>query len=148
MYINVWFDFNRDGDWEDVLKCPLGPTTTGLAPEWAVQNEKLEGLQMGLTPLVTRAFRSFSQTPDDPMWMRITLTDGPIDPAHADGSGPLGGYPFGETEDYLVTGSRNEVADICVSKFNDINGNGVYDSNDLGASLAGSSTSEIVEATS
>ncbi|HEY1012618.1 MAG TPA: hypothetical protein VGE07_07935, partial [Herpetosiphonaceae bacterium] len=39
--INVWLDFNRDGDWRDVLKCV---TTDGLlrtVPEWAVANQPI-----------------------------------------------------------------------------------------------------------
>ena len=53
------------------------------------------------------------------MWMRVTLT-APSDPPHgtfgpnlADGRGPIGGFKFGETEDYLLRAKL-----IVVSVFN------------------------------
>jgi uncharacterized repeat protein (TIGR01451 family) len=76
------------------------------------------------------------------MWMRITLTDSPINganhggpfPLSADlgkgGSGPAAGYKSGETEDHLlrfpelVTGKAEK---LCVFKFEDKNGNGRQD---------------------
>jgi len=126
LYINAWFDFNRDGDWEDTFRCAEGPTITGLAREWAVQNEPINVVS-GLQTLTTPDFVSFNPAPGGPIWMRITLTDAPIDSVNgADGSGPLGGYPLGETEDYLVPES-NTVCEICGIKFNDLNGNGVQD---------------------
>jgi len=33
-YVNAWFDWNRDGDWGDVLTCTGGITTS----EWAAPN--------------------------------------------------------------------------------------------------------------
>jgi len=102
LYTNVWFDFNRDGDWEDIQKCPLGPAITGLASDWAVQNEPI-AVGPGTQTLTTPVFGSFNPSPGGPIWMRITLTDVPIDATNgADGGGPLGGYVFGETEDYKV----------------------------------------------
>ena len=50
LYVNVWFDWNRDGDWDDVHAGPGGTE----APEWAVQNE---GLSM-LLPAGVHAFTS------------------------------------------------------------------------------------------
>ncbi len=34
-YVNIWFDWNGDGDWADSLSCPSGPSV----PEWAVRNQ-------------------------------------------------------------------------------------------------------------
>ncbi len=95
-YVNVWFDWNRDGDWEDNVQC------NGVqAPEWAVQNQVIT-LSPGIHVLSTPAFISthppFSGTPP-PIWMRIMITTLASDTD--DGSGMPNGYPFGETEDYF-----------------------------------------------
>jgi uncharacterized repeat protein (TIGR01451 family) len=106
MYVNVWLDYNRDGDWEDSFKCPLGPATTGLASEWAVQNELLPtGTSPGskTTPLFTAA----NLDPGKDIWVRITLSDQPAQVptsgGNPDGQGPTTGFKYGETEDYLWT---------------------------------------------
>jgi hypothetical protein len=112
-YINVWFDWTHDGDWDDQPRCSVDPSTDALAPEWAVQNHVVT-LAPGFNPgLLTPFFRSHNP-PGQAVWMRITLTDGPINAANhggpfftpADlgkgGSGPTGGYQFGETEDYFI----------------------------------------------
>jgi hypothetical protein len=116
-YINVWFDWTHDGDWDDILKFALDPFTTGLAQEWAVQNYVIA--LAPVTTLQTFSTPSFMSPPQHGgrIWMRITLTDAPIDAAKnggpfdttnfpgdlgKGGSGPIGGYPFGETEDYFL----------------------------------------------
>ena len=43
LYVNVWLDWNRDGDWDDTVDCAQGP-----AKEWAVQNQLLFDLSEGL----------------------------------------------------------------------------------------------------
>jgi PKD repeat protein len=100
MYVNVWFDWNRDGDWNDAPKCETG----ALAPEWAVQNQAISIGSAGLHTLTTNPFLPWnpvSKTPL-PIWMRITLSerkwnrDEMLEP----GAGPRGGYELGETEDY------------------------------------------------
>ncbi len=134
LYLNVWFDFNRDGDWSDPLtKCPLGPATTGSFTEWAIQNEQIAVPGPGTYTFTTPPFRAANPTRGSDMWMRITLTDQPIGLAQgADGSGPVGGYVYGETEDYLL---HLAYAEICGIKFHDLNGNGVQDPGEPG--LAG-----------
>ncbi len=123
MYLNVWFDFNRDGDWEDEFKCPLGSTVTGFAREWAVQNHVVTSPGMHLTPL----FTVMNPEPGKPMWVRVTLSESPAPPgtggANPDGRGPIGGYKTGETEDYLV--QSQPAYKICGVKFHDINGDGI-----------------------
>jgi hypothetical protein len=112
-YINVWFDWTHDGDWDDQPRCAVDPSTDALAPEWAVQNY-LVTLTPGFNPVLwTPLFRSHNP-PGQTVWMRITLTDIPINATNnggpffnlidlgKGGSGPVGGYQFGETEDYLV----------------------------------------------
>lgn len=132
LYVNVWIDFNRDGDWDDPLqKCPWGPATTGSFTEWAVQNAPISVVPGGNT-FTTPPFGAANPTRGAEMWMRITLTDAPIAPAQgADGSGPATGYPHGETEDYLL---RLAYTEICGTKFHDLNANGVQDAGEPGLS--------------
>jgi len=133
LYVNVWIDFNRDGDWDDpIQKCPLGPATTGSFTEWAVQNELITVPGPGTYTFTTPPFGAANLTKGSEMWMRITLTDQPIAPVHgADGSGPTTGYKYGETEDYLL---RLEYGEICGVKFHDLNGNGKQDPGEPGLS--------------
>lgn len=108
-YLNIWMDFNRDGDWDDTLTCKYNGQVINV-PEWAVQND------MSTTALVP-GFYTFSTptmwvtnppTPDRPLWMRVTLSEqkAPISAVTgtADGQGSPFGYRIGETEDYLLTG--------------------------------------------
>ena len=110
LYANVWFDFDRDGDWDDTLNCDDGT----MVPEWAVQDQLLAAgtLGLGLNTVATPAFSSWhpvtSSGGDEPIWMRITLSKqkwigSGSAAAPAGGSGPVGGYNIGETEDYYFT---------------------------------------------
>jgi hypothetical protein len=111
-YANVWFDWNRDGDWDDQLDC----NQPGDAPEWAVQNDVLPaGLPPGTYVLATPSFLPHNRAWDVPIWMRISIAEQPA-PLPDDGSqwaignGPAGGYEYGETEDYYVQPPRGEWA--------------------------------------
>jgi hypothetical protein len=124
LYTNVWFDFDRNGTWDDSAQCPNGP----LVSEWAVKNQLLAAgtLSPGLNTVVTPPFTSWhpgdSDTRNKPIWMRITLSEqywwagsGPGMTGNA-GSGPVGGYLYGESEDYYfvpLTG-RNPNPDLNV----------------------------------
>jgi len=127
LWVNVWFDWNRDGDWDDILDCSERPV-----PEWAVQNQYLFNLPAGLHQITTRAFRSWH--PEDwpeHIWMRITLSEQPwkggANPGMRGngGSGPQAGYEIGETEDYYFR------PDISYSVCNDLNGDGSVGMDDL-----------------
>jgi hypothetical protein len=103
LYVNVWFDWNRDGDWNDVLQCPDGT----MVPEWAVQNQLLQFVTSGTYNVTTPAFTCWHPPgvqAEDPIWMRITLSEQQwgmvLSAAGAGGDGPAAGYEFGETEDY------------------------------------------------
>lgn len=113
MYLNVWFDFERDGDWNDVGQC--GSETVS---EWAVRNR---GLQ--LTPgayVFTASVAAYH--PEgmafDPLWMRITLGDmpAPVFAGGGDGRGPAAGYLYGETEDYFLRYHTGEGCPTCASQ--------------------------------
>jgi len=102
---NVWCDWNRDGDWDDVMTCPDGITV----PEWAVQNQPLLFMGPGTFTITTPPFMCWHPSKDaelDPMWMRITIAErlwGDVAGSvmHG-GAGLAGGYEYGETEDYLI----------------------------------------------
>jgi len=112
LYANVWFDWNRDGDWDDTFTC-----SSNNAPEWAVQNQLLlaGSLALGLNTITTPQFRAWHPSPlptDANIWMRITLSELPWVGSGSGGSGPAGGYYYGETEDYYfrqVTGCMKPI---------------------------------------
>ena len=133
LWVNVWFDWNRDGDWDDnssttsTLICPKG-----LVSEWAVQNQYLFNLTAGLHQITTPAFLSChpKNTPEE-IWMRITLSEKPwkggSNPGSRGngGSGPQTGYEYGETEDYYFIPKTSYTA--C----EDFNGDGKINLADL-----------------
>jgi len=105
LYVNVWCDWNRDGDWDDIMTCG-----SNNAPEWAVQNQLLPAGSMvvGMNQKTTPSFRPWhptgAQKPTSEMWMRITLSEQPWVSGGImvgnGGCGPANGYDYGETEDY------------------------------------------------
>ena len=103
LYVNVWFDWNRDGDWDDVPECPDGT----VVPEWAVQNQLLQFVTSGTYEMTTPTFMCWHPpgvSAENPIWMRITLSEQQwglvASPGEAGGDGPPAGYEYGETEDY------------------------------------------------
>ncbi len=107
IYLNVWCDWNRDGDWDDLIECVDGTTI----PEWAVQNTPIIINFAGNVSLDTPPFMCWNplnnNNEPDPMWLRISVaekawsTSYPTLTGHG-GSGPDEGYEYGETEDYLI----------------------------------------------
>jgi immune inhibitor A len=98
-YLNAWFDWNRDGDWGDILTCTGGITTS----EWAVQNAVVSR-GAGVYHLFTPALRPWIHVTTGARWeawMRFSLAEAPA-PLPGDGRGPAGGYEYGETEDYYL----------------------------------------------
>jgi hypothetical protein len=144
LWVNVWCDWNRDGDWDDevalddIIIMIYPPPPRRSVPEWAVQNQYLINLPAGLNQLTTRAFRSWH--PDNgtkEIWMRITLSRKPWTVGSAPGvrgnggSGPRDGHEFGETEDYYF------IPDTSFSICEDYNGDGVISLRDLAAFTTG-----------
>ncbi len=128
MYVNVWCDWNRDGDWnDDSTTNPTMSSTKGNIDEWAVQNQLLFNLSSGMHEITTPAFLCWHpESGPENIWMRITLSEQPWKGGSgAGGSGPQEGYDFGETEDYYF------VPDITCSICEDKNGDGVINMNDL-----------------
>lgn len=131
LYVNAWFDWNRDGDWDDVLPCKPSTAavsvTDAAAPEWAVRNQVISEPEPGIHRIETPAFLPWHPWNTDsanlvsgPIWMRITISEqpwNPISPADVvgfGGSGPKEGYRIGETEDYFFVPilHRVESADL------------------------------------
>jgi len=126
LWVNIWCDWNRDGDWDDVVDCPEGP-----APEWAVQNQYLFNLPTGLNTITSTAFLPWHPEDVENLWIRITLSERPwktgSNPGELGnaGSGPQEKYLIGETEDYYV------IPDMECPICKDHNGDGVIDMDDL-----------------
>ena len=95
LYLNAWFDWNRNGQWGDVDTC----FEQGDAPEWAVRNYALSNLTLGSHTLTTPAFlpKVFS---NGSMWVRLSLSE--VASNFSDGRGPGYCYYEGETEDYYI----------------------------------------------
>ena len=108
-YVNVWFDWNRDGDWNDLVTC-VDPTGVGnVVDEWAVQNQWIDGaaLGAGLHTLTTPWFFAFNPAGanvNPRTWMRINISEQPWTATvnSVGGAGPAAGYQYGETEDFFV----------------------------------------------
>jgi len=83
MWVNVWIDWNRDGDWSDSGKTDINLNcsscnTGGIVNEWAVQNQLLYNLPAGLNTITTPGFLAWNPaTGDKKVWMRITISDQP-----------------------------------------------------------------------
>jgi len=77
-YVNVWFDYNRDGDWKDLLYCESANGTIIEVAEWSVRQHVIS-LGPGYHTETTPYFAAMG-TPsrENPMWMRITLSDAPV----------------------------------------------------------------------
>ena len=127
LWVNIWLDWNRDGDWDDTLECPRGP-----APEWAVQNQFLSNLPAGENEITSPGFLAWHpEGGTEEIWMRITLSGRPWRPGSDPeakgnaGSGPRAKYEIGETEDYYF------IPDVSISLCQDYNGDGIIDLNDL-----------------
>ena len=128
MYLNAWFDGNRDGDWGDEGTCPLidpldpiegvpliDPTPSALkSNEWIIQNQLVPMAAIppgGHSDLIFFTTRVLNKTESQPHWLRFTLSGRPaITPsivifggvALPDGRGPNppDAFLYGETEDY------------------------------------------------
>jgi len=116
MYLNVWFDGNRDGDWADVTACQATETEPAQAGyEWIVQNYIVDMTAIpagGARDFLINTEKLFNANENLPHWMRFSLSEAPAiqppftgdGPGLPDGRGPHpanapSGYQFGETED-------------------------------------------------
>jgi plastocyanin len=111
LYLNVWFDGNHDGDWNDFGPClPDGEQLQIPSTEWIVQDYIVDmtGIPAGgFADISINTETVLNTTPNKAHWMRFTLSEArAVQTAggRADGRGPNpanGSYQFGETEDVL-----------------------------------------------
>lgn len=113
MHLNVWFDGNRDGDWEDRGQCQNGQAAgpVGISNEWIVRNFAVNMaaiLPGGFADISVNTVLVLNNAEDQLHWVRFTLSERPaVNPPGAgsqpDGRGPdfPNAFSFGETEDYL-----------------------------------------------
>lgn len=104
MFLNVWFDGNRDGDWDDVRRCA---NQTSYGHEWIVQDFIVDtSTIVGYQDIVVPTTLILNADPDAPAWVRFTLSEKPAQRPPtgglADGRGPAytDAFQWGETEDY------------------------------------------------
>ena len=114
--INLWLDFDRNGQWGEQMTCP----DSAVANEWAVANHAISLPNAGTHIITLPTFMAWNDKPGQDMWMRATLSESAA-PA-ADGSGPVGGYSRGETEDYRLeaVGSPPPTASIPPLQIDDL----------------------------
>jgi hypothetical protein len=99
LYLNAWADWNRDGDWEDGSLCSCGDD------EWAIQDYAISTSIFSESTPITPCHTS---DPTEPLWVRVTLSEKPLQPAGVPwvyGGQPYpateGCFEIGETEDFL-----------------------------------------------
>ncbi|MDQ3249500.1 MAG: DNRLRE domain-containing protein, partial [Chloroflexota bacterium] len=129
MYLNVWFDGNRDGEWDDNALC--NPPDGGAAipaTEWIVQDFSVNMAAIapgGFVDINVNTEIVLNTTPGEPHWMRFMLSEEravQTPGGRADGRGPhpagaLGAYRFGETEDVLQKPSPlGEMGELVLEK--------------------------------
>ena len=125
LYLNVWIDGNRDGDWADVAPCEFAAGALARSYEWIVQDFTIDPTTIPAggfmdIPVPTEIIHNVET---DDAWMRFTLSEKPaVRPALgglADGRGPQQPASFrtGETEDYLRPGKpQGEPGKIGIDK--------------------------------
>lgn len=122
IYFNALFDWNHNGSWNGSDGCPVEvltpppgelPSPTGTsAPEWAIQNIRLDQPPYELKPGFSGGviFPPFlTGQLGGEMWVRFTITTEPVnDPSNRSqslnnaGWDGRGDFDFGETEDYFT----------------------------------------------
>jgi len=95
-YLNIAADLNGDGRFQSY--------STGASTQWEWLGCNIPVIHQNETKAIVARFYLDQQVATVP-WVRVTLTTVPINPADFgangwDGSGPVGGFARGETEDY------------------------------------------------
>ncbi len=94
-YLNMWVDWNHNGAWGDEFDCGFT-----VVSEWAVQNMPVPPEPPGVHYYAPELM-AWQDGTNMPIWVRITLSERPAE--QPDGSGPVNGYDYGETEDYYLS---------------------------------------------
>lgn len=110
MYLNVYYDGNRSGDWGQRKICDpntADPNNATYAHEWIVQNFVIDtSVIAGFADIPVPTVKVLNDHAERPAWVRFTLSEEPVTPLapfEHDGRGPDAPkhYRFGETEDYF-----------------------------------------------
>lgn len=116
MYLNVWFDGNRDGDWSDLGQCQADEDQPAQASyEWIVQNYIVDMTAIpagGSLDFMIPTEKVLNSSGIGRHWMRFSLSEAPaVQPISGtdlpDGRGPHPSHPtlktfqYGETEDVV-----------------------------------------------
>ena len=106
MFLNVYFDGQADGDWDDTQPCQGPGAGQHQAYDWIIQNQMVNMAAIpagGFADIDFVTERVLNTTSGQPHWMRFMLSEAPA-PVGAnglsDGRGPQQGFMVGETEDY------------------------------------------------
>lgn len=113
IYLNALFDWNHDGHWSGYDQCPPQENfPEGKAPEWAIQNLRLDQPPYNIGPGFHGAIKTPPILPGaspGELWLRVTVTVDPVDeekfpPVSRGGQGwdGRGDFLYGETEDYYT----------------------------------------------
>lgn len=113
LWLNVWVDGNRDGDWKDVSNCPTYvDQQMATSFEWIVQDWAIDATQIpigGHLDLLVPTRLIYNTDPEKEAWIRFTLSEQqaiqPPSGGLPDGRGVAAPNTFrvGETEDYLFS---------------------------------------------
>jgi uncharacterized repeat protein (TIGR01451 family) len=95
--VNMWIDFNMDGDWEDTFTTECGAAMVTTRERVTV--DMVANPTTGIYAIPP--FPVGNITLPKRMWVRISIADA-IAPAGSVGNGPAGGYLYGETEDHYL----------------------------------------------
>ncbi|MEZ4733522.1 MAG: GEVED domain-containing protein [Caldilineaceae bacterium] len=123
LYLNVWFDGNRDGDWDDLGACPQ---INGRSYEWIVQNWWIDPAGIppaGFVDVAVGTVLVHNAKPDADAWLRFSLSEqkAVLNPSTNLGDGRGIAFPnafrLGETEDYYRKGvTQGEPGQIRIEK--------------------------------
>jgi len=122
-YLNVLFDHNIDGAWNGEVNDTRPDdhlqliSATNLQDEWIVKNleveltadEPFQSLTFPL-PLLSASFNARRSTENEGPYMRLALTDAPIEGSVWHGEGA---FAVGEIEDWAVRGLDNPPGLVC-----------------------------------
>jgi len=104
IYLNLLADWNHNGYWGDTDVC-MQPETQMIAPEWAIQNLRLDQAPFQLEPgfsgtVQLPAFASGSTVGE--LWLRVSISDTPVHGVSGQHWHGHGQFNTGETEDYFT----------------------------------------------
>jgi hypothetical protein len=101
VYLNVWSDWNRDGDWEDGTQCGCGDD------EWAIKDYPISANTINESIQLVPCHAGGAS---EPLWIRVTLSETALAPRSVPwiyggqpNRAPNGCFELGETEDYLLS---------------------------------------------